>query len=141
MKDNNNLLGYNTWSAGEYSENTNGINTNCIIQTNKEYANIGENSIKIINNTETTKSAYTDNISCSTNKTYTLTCIIYNPDSRVNLVLMGSTGTYSVVGVTPSDSPKKVDVSYTTTNDTYILGRWNIYSDYCFIDNIKLIQS
>ncbi len=141
MKDNSNLLDFNVWSAGEYNKNTNGINTNCIIQTTKEHSNIGENSIKIINNTGSTKSAYSNTISCMVNKTYTLSCTLYNPGSQVNVVLISNKGTYSVVSVPPSNVPKRISVSYTTTSDdSGLTCRWNIFSNYCFIDDIVLIS-
>ncbi|WP_296862192.1 hypothetical protein [uncultured Methanobrevibacter sp.] len=51
MKDTNNLLEYNVWSAGEYKNNLEDIGyiptTTQTVKTTKEYSIIGENSIHI----------------------------------------------------------------------------------------------
>lgn len=51
MKDTNNLLEYNVWSAGEYKNNLEDIGyiptTVQTVKTTKEYSIIGENSIHI----------------------------------------------------------------------------------------------
>lgn len=141
MKDNNNLLNYNQWSTGEYQDNTEGYLTNAIIQTSKEYSMIGENSLKVINNTSSTKTTYTSPINVASNKTYTLSCILFNPKSQVNVVLESNKSTYSVVSVPPSDKPQRIIVSYSTTDDSSLNCRWNIFSDYCFIDDVSLTAS
>lgn len=142
MKDTTNLLNHNQWSSGEYTDNTQGYDTNCIIQTSKEYSKIGESSLKVINNTSSTKSAYTPSIAVASNKTYTLSCILYNPEaSLVNVVLLSNKGTYSVVSVYPSDVPQRISVSYTTSDDSSLACRWNIFSNYCFIDDVSLTES
>ena len=141
MKDTTNLLNHNQWSAGEYQENTQGYDTNCIIQTSKEYSKIGENSLKVINNTSSTKSAYTPTFTVASNKIYTLSCIIFNPETQVNVVLLSNKGTYSSVEVPPSNTPRRVSVSYNTTDDASLMCRWNIFSDYCFIDDVSLTVS
>ena len=141
MKDTTNLLNHNQWSAGEYQENIQGYDTNCIIQTSKEYSKIGENSLKVINNTSGTKSMYTSAFTVASNKTYTLSCILFNPESMVNVVLISNKGTYTVVSVYPSDNPQRISVSYNTTDDSSLACRWNIFSDYCFIDDVSLTAS
>ena len=141
MKDTNNKLNYNQWSTGEYQDNTEGYSTNAIIQTSKEYSMIGENSLKVINNTSSTKTTYTSRINVASNKTYTLSCILFNPKSQVNVVLESNKSTYSVVGVPPSDKPQRITVSYSTTDDSSLNCRWNIFSDYCFIDDVSLTAS
>lgn len=140
MKDTNNKLDYNIWSAGEYQDNTQGYNTNGIVQTSKEHSFIGENSLKIINNTTSGIAAYTPAITVESNKTYTLSCVIYNPKSQVNIVLASNKGVFSSVAVPPSDSPQRINVSYNTTNDSSLTCRWNLFSDYCFIDDVELIS-
>lgn len=141
MKDSNNKVDYNVWSCGEYEDNTQGYDTNCIVQTSKEYSLIGENSLKVINDTSNTKSAYTSAIAVASNKTYNLSCILYNPESQVNVVLISNKETFSVVVVPPSDSPQRINVSYSTTDDSTLTCRWNIFSNYCFIDDVSLTGS
>lgn len=141
MKDTNNLLDHNIWSAGEYQDNTQGYNTNCIVQTSKEYSLIGENSLKVINDTSSTKSAYTSDITVAGNKTYTLSCILYNPETLVNVVLVSNKGTYSVVSVPASSIPQRINVSYSTTDDSTLTCRWNVFSNFCFIDDVSLTGS
>ena len=142
MKDTNNILDYNIWSAGEYQDNTQGYNTNCIVQTSKEYSLIGENSLKVINDTSSTKTVYTSSIDVTSNKTYTLSCVLYNPEAQVNVVLQSDKGTFSVVIVPPADVPQRISVSYTTaSDDSSLVCRWNLFSNYCFIDDVSLTVS
>ena len=140
MKDTTNLLDYNVWSAGEYTNNTQVYNTNGIIQTSKEHSFIGENSLKIIT-TSGAIAAYTPSITVASNKTYTLSCILYNPESQVNVVLASNKGTFSSVAVPPSGSPQRISISYNTSDDSSLICRWNLFSNYCFIDDVSLTGS
>ena len=87
------------------------------------------------------KTTYISRINVESNKTYTLSCILFNPKSPVNVVLESNKSTYSVVSVPPSDNPQRITVSYSTTDDSSLNCRWNIFSDYCFIDDVSLTAS
>lgn len=142
MKDTTNKVEHNVWSCGEYNKNTNTFSTTGEIQTTKEYSLIGENSLKIINHTSGTINATTNETTCDTGNTYTLTCTLYNPNTQVNVVLLSNQNTFSVVAANPSDKPQEISVSYTTvTGDINLRARWNVFSNNCFVDNIRLIKN
>ena len=98
MKDNNNKLDYNQWSAGEYLNSNQGVisgsGQNNI--TTKEFSVIGENSLKIIRTSNA--SNWTDCRVTSNLNQYNVSCNLYSPESNGALyaVTMYSDGTQSV---------------------------------------------
>ena len=54
MKDTNNKLDYNVWSAGEYNQNTTGFEgrLDAIRQVSSSFSSIGEYSLKVVRKNE-----------------------------------------------------------------------------------------
>ena len=97
MKDTNNKLDYNQWSAGEYLNSTHSVTSGSgqNVITTKEFSVIGENSLRIIRTSNTT--VWTD---CRINNKlnqYTVSCKLYSPESNGALyaVTMYDDGTQS----------------------------------------------
>lgn len=81
MKDTNNKLDYNQWSAGEYLNSNQGVTSgsgqNHI--TTKEFSVIGENSLRII---RTGNSGRWTGVRINNNlNQYTVSCKLYSPES------------------------------------------------------------
>ena len=96
MKDNNNKLDFNQWSCSEYNNNLNGfyVTGANLYQITNQYSTIGENSLKLINNTNSMMGYRTTPIVVQQDKTYKLTANIYAPISTVNMVLQKEVVSY-----------------------------------------------
>ena len=143
MKDNNNKLDFNQWSCSEYNNNLNGfyVTEVNLYQITKQYSTIGENSLKLINNTNSAMGYRTTPIVVQQDKTYKLTANIYAPISKVNMVLQQEGGSYEYVSVNPSSKPQTVSVTINSDNYSNLIVRFNIYTGYIYIDclNVSLI--
>ena len=146
MKENQNALNYNVWSAGEYENNTNGIyriNENTEIITNKEYSNIGENSYRVKIISSSPGSLIVNRMSHEANKTITASLNIRAVSGNLTLRLQelsisnrtdvivseGSIGAFSVSHIVSS-----------TQNVQFMIipeGQGTL----CYIDNISLTTS
>ena len=98
MKDNNNKLDFNQWSAGEYLNSNQGVisGSGQNYRTTKEFSVIGENSLRIIrtgNSVIWTDVRVNDNLN-----QYTVSCKLYSPESNGALyaVTMYDDGTQSI---------------------------------------------
>lgn len=139
MKDTNNLLDYNVWSCGDYTENTNGFNGSPIITNN--YSTNGEHCIRLKNDTSATTTVYAS-IPCSANTRYTLTCKVYNPINNATVVLRDNTWASSVLYVPVSEDWLDIELSYTTASTaSSIYVQFNIPAGSEFyVDDIILIK-
>ena len=146
VKENQNALNYNVWSAGEYENNTNGIyriNENTEIITNKEYSNIGENSYRVKIISSSPGSLIVNRMSHEANKTITASLNIRAVSGNLTLRLQelsisnrtdvivseGSIGAFSVSHIVSS-----------TQNVQFMIipeGQGTL----CYIDNISLTTS
>ena len=138
MKDTNNIFSYNQWAGGEYTENTNGMETNGIIITTKEHSVIGENSFKIINNTNTTRYGGTSGLSATAGKTYTFKATIYNPLTAVNMLIVDSQWNVQSISIPASNVPVVCSVSFPVSQSTTIYCRFNVLSNFAFVDDLSL---
>lgn len=98
MKDTNNKLDYNQWSAGEYLNSNQGVisGSGQNYRTTKEFSVIGENSLIII---RTGNSAIWTDVRVNNNlNQYTVSCKLYSPESNGALyaVTMYDDGTQSI---------------------------------------------
>ena len=150
MKDTNNLLTHNQWSAGEY-ENTPEIFSvkpyvNNICTNN--YSDIGEQSIKITKLQSSGSYArimYNNGIS---NKTVTASATIKTENNSATLILLeiGSNGLINQQSVdVPANSFTKVNVSlHSTTSNTSFGVQFNNngnVNSFIHIDNVSLYAS
>ena len=141
MKDTNNLLDYNAWSAGEYENNTDSMTPTALeIATTSNYSDIGENSFILINNTDSLSNAQTKPVNISSNTTYTFSTVVYTPITGCNLILISDKSKYGTVAVSKSDKPQIVSVSYTTDSlDSRLYCRVTVPSmSRVYIDNLRL---
>lgn len=138
MKDTNNLLDYNVWSCGDYTENTNGFNGSPIITNN--YSTNGERCIRLKNDTSATTNVYSS-IPCSANTRYTLTCKVYNPINSA-VLLRDNTWANSVIYIPSSEDWLDIELSYTTASTaSSIYVQFNIPAgSYFYVDDIILIK-
>ena len=143
MKDTNNKLSYNQWSAGEYNENTSEFQSTGTLITTKKYSHIGENSLFCVNNTNETKYVgITPAIQTTPGKTYTFTVKVYNPTQTCSILIVSNLWNTGVSYVSPSDAPKTISVSYTaSSNDQSIYCRCNVSSGaYVYLDDLVLVE-
>ena len=140
VKDTENLFRHNVWSAGEYSNNIDGFyeSSNNIYEITKIYSDIGENSLKLINNTSSVKAYTTLSVDVEKNKNYKLSASIYAPVSRVNMLIQQNGGEYNYITIYASNKPQNVSVTINSGDYTSLLCRWNVFTGYIYIDNIKL---
>lgn len=149
MKDNNNLLDYNTWSAGEY-ENTPEIFYAAPLMSricSNEWSIIGEQGIKLTK--EGPSGAYGRifyNQSFN-NKTITASATIRTYDSAAYLYVLESNGPTIVQTrnvFVPANSVSDVSVSLVSGSENTRFGvQFNIDEEVGFIniDNIRLVSS
>ena len=144
MKENQNQLDYNVWSAGEYKnslENIASIPSNVIAKTTKEYSVIGENSIHIKSTSDTTANFIIRVDSYNTGAVLTgkahIRCI--NGSASIRLVNQTSS---TVIASTNIDASTLGEVSVSGTNasvgDVRFLIRIANKDTELFIDNISL---
>ena len=147
MKDKNNLLNYNSWSAGEYNESpqttVNGAGQETI--TIKKYATIGENSFEII---KTSDSGVWTEWRANTNiSSFKASCDIYSPTTNgtLNIIIHYTDNTESSQYIWFSHNNKilKLSVYANATNGKtvsrvslrIVLTSKNIP---LFVDNLKI---
>lgn len=154
MKDNNNLLGYNVWSAGDYDNSLTNIQCNQdnqkIIISNDWSVN-GENSFKITRGGGTSynwcRLRYPDN---TPGRTLTCTFKVYAPSATADIWLCdmsnGSTeGSHTSVRISPSSEIQEISLTYTGTLSSvqYYALRINLINDWelLYIDDIVMFSS
>lgn len=147
MKENQNTLDYNVWSAGEYKnslENIVSIPSNVIAKTTKEYSVIGENSIHIKSTSDTIANFIIsfnqfDAGTVLTGKS-NIRCI--NGSASIRLVNQTSS---TVIASTNISTSTLGEVSVSGTNesvgDVRFLIRIATTGTELFIDNISLTNS
>lgn len=150
MKDTNNLLNFNYWSAGEYENKLNymiTIDSGAII-TN-EYSDIGESSIKQIRTADGASGGSYIRINYNNsiiNKTITASATIKTTDYDVDVIIgekADVTNAYSTV--VPANSCRNVSVSLvsSSSNTSFFIqvnNRGNKNS-VVYVDNISLFSS
>lgn len=147
MKENQNTLDHNVWSAGEYKnslENIASIPSNVIAKTTNEWSVIGENSIYIKSTSDTTANfiisvnQYNAGV-ILTGKAH-IRCI--NGSASIRLVNQTSS---TVIASTNIDASTLGEVSVSGTNasvgDVRFLIRIATTGTELFIDNISLTNS
>ena len=147
MKDTNNLLDYNIWSATEYNHDTTGMFNNypqnILINSSNDFSSIGESSLKITVkdipswvNIDLFKIA-------NPNKSVTVKLIVHNPECElvVNLFHTTTANAFSSVTV-PAGNIK--EISLTGDSSAFPDGNISIRvfprtpNGVCYIDNISL---
>ena len=141
VKDTDNILTHNQWSGGEYNRNTEGMETNDMIITSNDYSKIGENSFKIINNSDTTKYGGVSAISAIAGKTYTFKATIYNPLTQVNMVIRDTQWNAQSVSIPPSNKAETYTLTLEVSQNTTIYCNFNVLSNFIYVDDISLTAS
>lgn len=149
MKDNDNVLNYNIWSAGEYENNPEIFYGNPIISRicTNEWSIIGEQGIKLTkkNSSESYVRIYHNQSFINKTVTASATIKTYNSAAYLYLFEANSSGFIQSRSVfVPANSVSKVNVSLVSgSNNTRFGVQFNIVEDTgsINIDNIKLIQS
>ncbi len=146
MKDTNNLLTYNQWSAGDYEQSTNGlINASGYqVQLSNQWSHIGENSFKItrIGDSGTWAECDTD----TNKKELTASCSILAGNGcglRVILYYTDDTTIFESVTIPASNNIQTPSVNIvadsTKTVSKVALRINNISSNsFVYVDNIKI---
>ena len=144
MKDTNNKLNYNQWSATEYNQDTSGVITvRCIGESSNNWSSIGESSLKIITE-DSANWAYVD--ACRlTGLTGTISTSldVYAPDGDISIVLFAGSNLASVV-VPESDAVQKISLSSILPSSyNYLAIRMFPRTDNVpyYVDNINLTVS
>ena len=141
MKDTNNKLDYNVWSAGEYNNNYNGFagGSEALIQVNNSFSNIGESSLKITRKHELYgTSCFTRLSNLTGTNNINATLIIYSPNNDVGINLFNGSVLTSI------NCPASSTLSHVSlnclVNSNYVDLRifLNNPNDYVFIDNINI---
>lgn len=143
VKDTNNILSINAWSAGEYNDNLtyidNGNSRNGLFTILNNYSSIGEKSIKV----KHTSSRYWINILFNglLNNTYGVSINIYNPNNTTKLTLRTDEDVISTVNIPKNNNWQTIKLTGTLTsdNDTYIrILNDNNTGSYLYLDNINI---
>jgi len=149
VKDNNNLLTHNQWSAGEYTKNISELTcfTGFDVMVTNEYSIIGEHSFKCERINENNHWAQSTVLGEYTNVQGK--SIIYTPLGRSSLyiVFYYSDGSFSTGGVTVSrsDEPQLITLNLQSDPDkevTSVALRILIYAinQPCYWDDLSLIS-
>ena len=149
MKDNDNVLNYNIWSAGEYENNPEIFYGNPITSRicANEWSIIGEQGIKLTkkNSSESYVRIYHNQSFIDKTVTASATIKTYNSAAYLYLVEANSSSIIQSRSVfVPANSVSNVNVSLVSgSNNTRFGVQFNIVEDTgsINIDNIKLIQS
>ena len=142
MKDTNNVLGHNVWSATEYSNDITGFNKGAGINTYSinTYSTVGEHSLKITNKGS---SAYRLRVylPASKNDTVTVSFDFLNQVSNFVALYNGST---QLVSIYPSEVTNWHNVALSakiiSDDDVFLQINCNVGQD-CLCDNFKCIIS
>ena len=136
MKENQNTLDYNVWSAGEYKNNLEDIpyiGTTITAKTNNNYSVIGENSIHIQTSTSSgffiiSNKQYTTN-TVLTAKAH-IRCLKGSvrfriDDGGINIISSttineNTTGDVSISGTIPSNGNWRLQLSVTSETELYV---------------------
>ena len=145
MKDNNNIETYNIWSGTDYDKNTSGFTkgSNCQINTSNKFSINGENCLEIQRVGDT--SFYVDTTrftDLTADKTITYECIVYSPNSDINIQLRCNGIAQTTIMVPSLIIPQKVSLSckIPVDNTGYTCLRFLPTSkNSCFIDDITCI--
>ncbi|MCR5026981.1 MAG: hypothetical protein K6A34_06040 [Methanobrevibacter sp.] len=150
VKDNNNLLDYNTWSCGEYNNNPEIFNVapNTIRTVSTEYSNIGESSIRLTKTADSgaySRITHTENLS---NKTVIASAHIRSATQKSVLIIIEFNGSSVIQQASvdvPANTSKKVNVSLNTGNSCSAVGVQFNNNDgngsIIFVDDISLVAS
>lgn len=141
MKDTNNKLDYNVWSAGEYNNNYNGFSggSEALVQVNNGFSNIGESSLKITRKHELYgTSCFTRLSNLTGTNNITATMVIYSPNNPVQINLYNGSILTSVTY--PASSTVSIVSLSAVVDSEYVDLRIFLYNpnDYVFIDNINI---
>lgn len=137
VKDKTNILGYNVWSATEYSNNFSGFVHVDVSEMSNDYSTIGRQSIHLIpNQNKWWLDLPFENIESDTQ--YTLSGDIYLESGQATLRLAnGNTDIQSVY--CSSLGLSQLSLSFSITDDLdYPHVRFLCYDGLMYIDNIKL---
>lgn len=122
MKDNNNLLSHNQWTAGEYGNSIPVMLVNTIGVITNKYSNIGEQSLKLTKNASSgsySRIIYNQSI---INKTVTISAHIRTEDTICQLLLLELDSNGSTIQSRTVNIPSN---SYGTFNTSLISGSNN----------------
>ena len=146
MKENNNLLTHDLWSAKEYNNTTTWINDNSQskIESSNKFSTIGEKSLKYKHTrSEWGDYVYTTISNIQTNTQYTLSFDAYIRQGILNVRLANDSrlNTLSQVEVPSSDKIQHISLSCTTPSsiNALIIQLFDNNSCVCYLDNFMLI--
>ena len=149
MKDTNNLLSHNQWTAGEYENTIPATLANTIGVITNNYSDIGEQSLKLTKNASSgsySRIIYNQSI---INKTVTISAHIRTEDTICQLLLLevdsnGSTIQSRTVNI-PSNSYGTFNISLISgsNNSKFVIHFGNIggQGSDIYVDNIMLTAS
>ena len=146
MKDTSNLLEYNQWSAGDYSNDLTGItnryDTTSITTSENIYSTTGENSIHVKSLNTDFKAVDIGPFDVLANETYVLTADVINKNaSNVQLRLNEPGVGNSTVSISMSNVWNNFFISRTVEQNGSLLIRLVVQSiGDVYIDNILLKQ-
>lgn len=144
MKDTNNKLDYNLYSAGDYNNNTTGLNRNndSIIVVSSEWSSIGENSFKISRTSYVQPNTAYFIITNTGLSTITVEVDVYCPVNALEIQLYDGGNVLSQVTVPARTSVNNIVLSSQSDAATlYVRFRFANPKDYAFLDNISAITS
>lgn len=146
VKDTTNILPYNDWSAGEYS---NSIDTSMVSQgkviISNDFSIIGETCLKYIQRNPANYGylfIQTPNI-IEENTSYIASFDVYCPDASYTFVIRSSSAELSRVTIPVNDNIQHITLSASVGTSSFLrLQFMNDTSDSrLFIDNISLVKS
>jgi len=147
VKENQNTLGYNVWSASEYKNNLEDIyyipNT---VKANPStiWSTIGEQSLHLTTTTDGFQAVIIKQITSTSNKTLIVNCDILHQKGGTCQLRMVETGNiYTEVNIPVNSDTQHISLSKQTTVDgtvqVILILRSN--TDEIYIDNISLTTS
>ena len=147
MKENQNILDYNVWSASEYKNNLEDIyHIPDMVNANPStiWSTIGEQSIHLTSTTNGYRGVIIKQITSTSNKTMTAECdILHQKGGTCQLRIRHPDDTLTDVNipVNPDTQHIKLSTPITTDGTVQVILILRINTDEMYIDNISLTNS